>query len=143
MTWGFNLLSNDVNNTVAAARAMLSAFSSYGPASRAGVILDTIEIGNEPDLYQRPNWTVSAYANQYVLLSFIVLRSIMPTMSFRWQQFAGQIVYQAGLRPKQAPRLLLGSFASSSNSSTEGFSPQTLLRTNILNGSYFGAFVDT
>ena len=142
MTWGFNLLAGNVNNTVAAAKAMLYAFSRYGPASRAGVILDNIEIGNEADLYKLSNWTVSSYASQYVESRYL---SSIPSShyTFRWKQFAGQLVWQAGLNPGRAPRLLVGSFAANSNSSADSFNPPNLFRAGILNGSYFGSFVNT
>jgi hypothetical protein len=71
MTWGVNLLSGNVTNAVAIANSLLKAFSVGGPAHIAGVSLDAIEIGNEPDLYvhhgfRPPSWNISSYVAQYV-----------------------------------------------------------------------------
>lgn len=72
MIWGVNFGSNSTANAVAQAKAIVSTFAAGGAANAAGVILDSIEIGNEADLYHnnglRPSsWTFSQWATQYVV----------------------------------------------------------------------------
>ncbi|KAF8309017.1 glycoside hydrolase family 79 protein [Clavulina sp. PMI_390] len=128
MTWGTNLGFNDSGNAVAQALAIVNTFSQGGAAHAAGVKLDAIEIGNEPDLYVsnalRPsNWTFDNWVSE-------------------WSFFANSIIDAAGLKPNSTPRFLAGSFASSSHSSTSKFSPQHLIAAGVLSGS-LGPFIDT
>lgn len=69
VVWGVNLLSGNVTNAVAMAKSIVKAFSVGGPAHTAGVSLDAIQIGNEPDLYVRhgfrpSSWNISSYVEQ-------------------------------------------------------------------------------
>jgi len=48
-TWGLNLKSLDIDETVRQARLLSSAF----PAGADGPYLEAVEIGNEPELYRR------------------------------------------------------------------------------------------
>jgi hypothetical protein len=70
--WGLNLGKNNLTAAFLEAKSLLKAFAS--PAvTHAGISLDAIEIGNEPDLYPnngaRPkNYTSTQYVNEYVYL---------------------------------------------------------------------------
>lgn len=69
MIWGVNLGSNSTTNAVAQAKAIVATFASGGAANAAGVTLDSIEIGNEADLYHNnglrsSSWTFSQWATQ-------------------------------------------------------------------------------
>lgn len=70
MIWGVNLKQRNVTAASLQAKAIVQAFSSSA-VQNAGVMLQAIEIGNEPDRYKRPEWTVEDYVKKYVLkLSF-------------------------------------------------------------------------
>ena len=54
MTWGFNFGAADLTLATTELEAILDAFSrstSQGGVQGSGVILDLVELGNEPDLY--------------------------------------------------------------------------------------------
>lgn len=59
----------------------------------------------------------------------------------RWQSFAQAIISGVGLKPNTAPRLVIGSFAESSHSST-GYSGQGIVAQGLLSGTY-GPYIDT
>lgn len=67
MTWGVNFGANNVTVAIAEAKSILKAFASSAVAS-SGVVLDFIEIGNEPDLYgggkRTGTWNVQTYVTQ-------------------------------------------------------------------------------
>lgn len=72
MIWGVNFGSGSVQNAVAMAQPIINAFSAGGPAQSAGVILDAIQIGNEPDLYARhgnrsSTYNIQSYLSECVL----------------------------------------------------------------------------
>ncbi|KAF8309020.1 glycoside hydrolase family 79 protein [Clavulina sp. PMI_390] len=128
MIWGTNLGFNNTDNAVAQALAIVATFSRGGAAHAAGVALDAIEIGNEADLYisngLRPsNWTFDNWVSE-------------------WSLFAHSIIDAAGLKPNATPRLLTGSFSSSSHSTTTKFSPQRIIASSILSGT-LGPYIDT
>lgn len=63
---GVNLGSNNITTAFLEARSIMAAFSS--PAIRnAGIVLDFLEIGNEPDLYKNNGRRAITYSyTQYV-----------------------------------------------------------------------------
>ncbi|KAF8316382.1 hypothetical protein DL93DRAFT_2056457 [Clavulina sp. PMI_390] len=128
MVWGVNLGATSTSNAVAEAQAIMSTFSSGGAANSAGVLLDSIEIGNEADLYTSNNglrdssWNLAAYVTQ-------------------WETFASDIISTLGLTAGVAPWILAGSFAESTHSST-GFSPQGLIAKGVLSSSV-GSHINT
>lgn len=68
VTWGLNLGQNNITAAFLEAKSIVKAFSS--PAiKRAGIVLDSIEIGNEANLYPsngaRPmTYTTSQYVKE-------------------------------------------------------------------------------
>lgn len=63
MTWGINFLSNNVTDATLQAKSVLKAFAS-SEVTAAGVTLDMLEFGNEPDIYgtrRQANWTIQNY----------------------------------------------------------------------------------
>lgn len=77
--WGVNFGNGTVQNAAAMAQSIANAFSAGGAAQSAGVILDAIQIGNEPDLYARhgnrsATYNIQSYLNECVtelILHFI------------------------------------------------------------------------
>jgi len=68
VVWGINFGQNNLTAAFMEARAMVEAFDSPVIKDR-GIVLDAIEIGNEPDLYpgngHRPgNYTSTQYVNE-------------------------------------------------------------------------------
>ncbi|KAF8313086.1 hypothetical protein DL93DRAFT_2081443 [Clavulina sp. PMI_390] len=123
VVWGVNLLSNDTDNAVAEAQAITSTFAKGGASEAAGVVLDAILIGNEPDLYANhgyrlsSTWTPSAFVDQ-------------------WESFAQAIINATGLNP-QATEIWFGAMDISSNiASWAPFSPENLFATGVLNSSF-------
>ena len=51
MIWGVNLAQNNITAAYLETQAIVTAFSS-SDITNAGIVLDAIEIGNEPDLYR-------------------------------------------------------------------------------------------
>jgi len=63
--WGVNFGANNVTAAYLETKSIINAFSSDA-MKEAGVTLDALEIGNEPDLFddidKRPsNWTLAEY----------------------------------------------------------------------------------
>ncbi|KAJ7597554.1 glycoside hydrolase family 79 protein [Mycena floridula] len=113
VTWGVNFGQSNLTAAFLEAQAIVRAFNS--PVLQgAGVVLDYIEIGNEPDLYKNNGLRPSTYnVTQYVP---------------EWISFAANIseLIQGG-----STKFLTGSFAGSSHTSS-GFSPQGIFAAGIL-----------
>lgn len=62
MVWGVNFGSGTVANAVAQTKAIVAAFGTSGAAHKAGVILESIEIGNEADLYVKNKVRKTGYS---------------------------------------------------------------------------------
>lgn len=66
VTFGVNLGSNNITTASLQARSIMKAFSSSA-ILQAGIVLDFLEIGNEPDLYMHNGHRESTYnSTQYV-----------------------------------------------------------------------------
>jgi hypothetical protein len=68
VTWGVNFGQNNISAATLEAHSIFKAFSSEAFID-AGIVLDAIEIGNEPDLYyhngDRPaSYSVSKYLSE-------------------------------------------------------------------------------
>ena len=67
MTWGVNFGGNNVTVATAEAQSIIKAFQS-SPVIAAGITLDFIELGNEPDLYggskRTGTWNIQTYVTQ-------------------------------------------------------------------------------
>ncbi|RDB30967.1 Beta-glucuronidase [Hypsizygus marmoreus] len=118
VTWGVNLGSNNVTAAVLEARSIAKAFSSPGIKS-AGIVLDYIEIGNEPDLYKNNGLRPSTYTTSQWVTD--------------WLKFAGNVSTAAGITATSHTKFLGASFAGSSHS-TSGFSPQAAFQAGLLTG---------
>lgn len=62
VTWGLNLGANNITNIVAEAKSLAKAFNSP-EMTKANVVLDFIEIGNEADLYPNNGLRPSTYSH--------------------------------------------------------------------------------
>ncbi|KAK7050346.1 glycoside hydrolase family 79 protein [Favolaschia claudopus] len=125
VTWGVNLGGNNLTAVFLETKAIIDAFASPALAN-AGITLDFLELGNEPDLYKlkglRPSsYSVSQYTSEWITLA---------TNMSRTANLAGSDT-----------RIWAGSFAESSHSSTD-FSPQGIFANHILS-SEPGSFIDT
>lgn len=115
MVWGVNLGANNATNAVNMANAVLSSFQSSA-VKAAGIVLDRIEVGNEPDLYThnglRPkNWTVNDYVRE-------------------WTASAGPVVQALGISGRNASIALQGfAFAN------QGFTPRKVYNLSILDSA--------
>ncbi|RDX48499.1 glycoside hydrolase family 79 protein [Lentinus brumalis] len=115
MVWGVNLGANNATNAVNMANAVLSSFQSSA-VKAAGIVLDRIEVGNEPDLYThnglRPkNWTVNDYVRE-------------------WTASAGPVVQALGISGRNGSIALQGfAFAN------QGFTPRKVYNLSILDSA--------
>lgn len=112
MVWGVNLGANNSTNAVNMAKAIARSFGS--PAVNAsGIVLDRIEVGNEPDLYRNnglraSNWTVNDYVRE-------------------WRASADPVVKALGINGRNGSVTLQGAaFAN------QGFTPRQVYNLSIL-----------
>ncbi|GLB40604.1 putative glycosyl hydrolase family 79 C-terminal beta domain [Lyophyllum shimeji] len=118
VTWGVNLGSNNITAAVLETRSIVKAFSSP-EIKRAGIVLDYLEMGNEPDLYKNNGLRAKNYTSaQWV---------------DDWLRFARNVSAAAGLSPTSHTKFLGASFAGSSHTTT-GFSPQAAFAAGLLTG---------
>ncbi|KDR78761.1 hypothetical protein GALMADRAFT_209155 [Galerina marginata CBS 339.88] len=118
ITWGMNLKENNLTAVFLETRSLMKAFASSA-MKNAGVILDSIEVGNEADGFG---------------LS-------LPTYIQQWEKIAQNITATAGLTKSSSTKLWGAAFAGSSHS-TSGFSPQSIIAQNILS-SAAGSLITT
>ncbi|KAJ7935439.1 glycoside hydrolase family 79 protein [Mycena leptocephala] len=92
VVWGVNLRSNNTTAAVLEASSIKKAFDS--PSMKAaGVTLDSIEIGNEPDLYGNKPWNVTIFVDQ-------------------WTEFATNVTLTGAIEPGPGPKFFGPSFAN-------------------------------
>ncbi|KAG6820318.1 hypothetical protein H0H93_002405 [Arthromyces matolae] len=119
VTFGVNLGGKNVTAAALEAAAISKAFSS-AEIKRAGIVLDFIEIGNEPDLYKNNGLRPATYnVTQWVE---------------EWLDFADAVATAAKLSLTSHTKLLGASFAGSSHGAA-GFSPQNAFNAGLLTGS--------
>ncbi|KAF9000674.1 glycoside hydrolase family 79 protein [Cyathus striatus] len=116
VVWGVNLGQNNVTAAVLEATSIKRAFDSDSFV-QSGIVLDAIEIGNEPDLYMnnglRPrSYTSSQYTDE-------------------WTTFAAQVADAAGVTNSSHTKFWGAGFAGSSHTNS-GFSPQAIFSEGIL-----------
>ena len=115
MVWGVNLGANNATNAVSMAKAVAASFQSPD-VKAADIVLDRIEVGNEPDLYThnglRPkNWTVNDYVRE-------------------WTASAGPVVEALGISGRNESITLQGlAFAN------QGFTPRKVYNLSILDSA--------
>ncbi|KAF7291672.1 hypothetical protein HMN09_01258500 [Mycena chlorophos] len=116
VVWGVNLLTNNMTAAFLEAQSIYEAFSSPAMVA-AGVTLDSIEIGNEPDLYPgklnytSTNWNVSAYIAQ-------------------WTRIATNLT-NSGFVSSEGAKFLGPSWAGVSNAA-KGFTPRGIINGGML-----------
>jgi hypothetical protein len=92
----------------------------------AGVTLDSIEIGNEPDLYGnkvvflcvlfcktricRQPWNVTIFVDQYVV--FAAAGRLDSVATLRWTEFATNVTLTGAIEPGPGPKFFGPSFAN-------------------------------
>lgn len=118
VTWGVNFGQNNITAAFLEARSIRDAFNS--PAFKsAGIVLDFIEIGNEPDLYRNNGLRSSSYnSTQYTQ---------------EWIRFANNVSAAAGISATSHTKFIGASFAGSSHGA--GFSPQAIFSAGILDSA--------
>ncbi|PPQ75253.1 hypothetical protein CVT24_007431 [Panaeolus cyanescens] len=114
--WGLNLGQNNLTSAFLNVKSLIKGFSA--PSIRdAGIVLDAIEIGNEPDLYSNNGARSKSYTSaQYVE---------------EWTTFASNVTAAAKLTAGSRPQFWGAAFAGSSHSNS-GFSPQAIFSEGIL-----------
>ncbi|KAF8900153.1 glycoside hydrolase family 79 protein [Gymnopilus junonius] len=117
--WGVNFGKNNLTAAFLEAKAIVKAFASSA-VKAAGITLDSIEIGNEADLYSSNGDRASGYSvAQYVP---------------QWVSFATNVSAAAGISKTSTTKFWGAAFAGSSHSTT-GFSPQGIFANNILSSA--------
>ncbi|KAF8622544.1 hypothetical protein AX15_006899 [Amanita polypyramis BW_CC] len=124
--WGVNLAQNNISAAFLEAQSIAKAFSTRA-FTQAGLVLDAIEIGNEPDLYAhsgvRPGYSLSNYIAD-------------------WSSFAPRVADAAQITKNSHTKYWIGAFAHSSHSDTD-FSPQALLGSGGISNSSLIDLVST
>ncbi len=74
MTWGLYLGANNLTKAILEVKSLVKAFANK-EVKAAGVTLDHIELGNEPDLHRNnglcsPNCTAADFTAEYVVIVF-------------------------------------------------------------------------
>ncbi|KXN91627.1 hypothetical protein AN958_12479 [Leucoagaricus sp. SymC.cos] len=119
VVWGVNFGQNNLTAAYLEAKAIVKAFASTAVNSQ-GIVLDAIEIGNEPDLYRNNGLRPSNYTStQYVK---------------EWTVFAANVSAAVGISSSSSTKFWGASFAGSSHT-TSGFSPQAIFNEGLLDGS--------
>ncbi|KAL0954722.1 hypothetical protein HGRIS_003675 [Hohenbuehelia grisea] len=125
VTWGVNLGQNNITAAVLEAQSIRNAFASSA-VKDAGIVLDFVEIGNEPDLYRNNGLRSNTYnVTQYTQ---------------DWIRFAKNVSVAAGITTSSHTKFLGASFAGSSHGA--GFSPQAIFAAGILD-SQPGSLITT
>ncbi|KAI0753139.1 glycoside hydrolase family 79 protein [Daedaleopsis nitida] len=115
MTWGVNLGADNVTNAVNMINSIIKAFETSA-VQGSGVVLDLVEVGNEPDFYElkglrSSNWTVDEYVTD-------------------WISVAGSVAQAAGITGRNGPVSLQGAaFAE------QDFTPQEIFDLGILDST--------
>ncbi|KAF8072145.1 glycoside hydrolase family 79 protein [Lyophyllum atratum] len=117
-TWG--LIMSQRRSSKRARSSRHFHLPKYGTRDK-GIVLDYLEIGNEPDLYQ----TNGLRATNYNTTQW-------PIDYKRWLEFARSVSAAAGLSATSHTKFLGASFAGSS--STRGFFPQAAFQAGLLTG---------
>ncbi|KAG5651520.1 hypothetical protein H0H81_008357 [Sphagnurus paluster] len=117
VTWGVNFGTYNITAAVLQTRSIVGAFAS--PEIRdAGIVLDYLEIGNEPDLYRNNGLRLSNYSTtQWV---------------GEWLTFAKEVAAAGGLSANSHTKFIGGSFAGAGHSA--GFYPQAAFDAGLLTG---------
>ncbi|KAG6843890.1 hypothetical protein H0H87_011961 [Tephrocybe sp. NHM501043] len=117
VTWGVNLGQNNITAAVLQTASIIKGFSSH-QIKDAGIVLDYLEIGNEPDLYKNNGLRAKTYnVSQWV---------------DDWLLFAKDVAIAGHLSPTSHTKFLGASFAGSSHG--PGFSPQDAFQEGLLTG---------
>lgn len=131
MTWGVNLGLDNATNALNMANAILNAFLT--PAVKlSGVVLDLIEIGNEPDLYSnnglRPKgYNVNAYVPDWINISTPVAQAIQSHPLSRRSERA---LSMRNVNARQGPvKIQACSFAG------QGFTPTEVFNLGLLDST--------
>lgn len=134
VTWGLNLGQNNITAAFLEAKSIVKAFSSSA-IKRARIVLDSIEIGNEANLYPnngaRPQtYTTAQYVEEWVTF---FPRPLLYSLRFRWTAFATNISATMGISANSATKFWGVAFAGAGSShSTTGFSPQAAINEGLL-----------
>ncbi|KAA1467403.1 glycoside hydrolase family 79 protein [Dentipellis sp. KUC8613] len=120
VTWGVNFGTNNLTAAYLETQAIVSAFTSSAMKS-AGVTLESIEIGNEADLYKNNGHRNSSFNIQNYVS--------------QWTTFAQNVTAVANAALGSKVALWGASFAGSSHSATSGFSPQSAIQDGLLKSS--------
>ncbi|TFK27758.1 hypothetical protein FA15DRAFT_585766 [Coprinopsis marcescibilis] len=125
VTWGLNLGHNNLTASFLMARSIAKTFASSAIAE-AEIVLDAIEIGNEPDLYgnngfRQPGYPMTQYIREWTAMANNVTSVLGISRSSRTKFIAPSLVY--------------------STRDTTGWSPQTMFAQGMLDtepGSLIG-----
>ncbi|PIL36362.1 hypothetical protein GSI_00050 [Ganoderma sinense ZZ0214-1] len=105
MVWGVNLGADNATNAVNMANAIAGAFADKD-VQAAGIVLDRIEVGNEPDLYThnglRPrNYTVKQYVAEWETSAAAVVQAMGMGKKGSQVKIQGAAFANQGFTPSQ------------------------------------------
>ncbi|KAF8513917.1 glycoside hydrolase family 79 protein [Hysterangium stoloniferum] len=156
MIWGVNFGSDNATNAANMAKSVMAAFSSKA-AKDAQVQLDFIEVGNEADLYRKPNharrptnWTEEDYVTDWINIATAVIdaaalqASQASAVGLQGAAFGGQVFSPTGIindgilnsAPGRVIRQISqhrysGAFCSGGAFALESFMNKAAVRSNI------------
>ncbi|EKM58753.1 glycoside hydrolase family 79 protein [Phanerochaete carnosa HHB-10118-sp] len=134
MTWGVNLGLDNATNALNMANAILNAFLT-SVVQESGVVLDLIEIGNEPDLYSnnglRPStYNVDDYVPDWINISTPVAQAIQSHPLSRRSDPGSRSLVERSSNTVQGPvQIQACSFAG------QGFTPTEVFGLGLLNST--------
>ncbi|KDR78214.1 hypothetical protein GALMADRAFT_155191 [Galerina marginata CBS 339.88] len=124
--WGLNFGQNNITAGFLETKSILKAFGSPS-FKRAGITLEAIEIGNEPDIYIFNGHRAATYSST--------------DYTQEWTAYAKNITATAQLSSSSKTKFWVGALGGSSGSTT-GFSPQAVYSEGILS-SVPGSLIST
>ncbi|KAG6873248.1 hypothetical protein C0995_001268 [Termitomyces sp. Mi166 len=127
VTWGVNLGLDNITAAVLETTSIVKFFA-LSETKRAGIVLDYLEIGNEPDLYRNNGLRPSTYNVTHKIRN-------LKYIGHRWLTFAHNVSTVANLSSTSHTKFLGASFAGSSRDPGSGGLLSDLMTKSTIRGN--------